>query len=201
MISLSDKEHVELANREYDNLKINSTVSVSKGKKKIGEVSQINNNLKTGEQSYVITKDYVPANAPLSEREKVKEVTVLYRGSTGVDQLLAFDSMKSLDVFQDWILNDAPAAAQVAGQKGTIAPPQFKSAASSLKETLKTYPNAKVYIYGHSLGSMNGQYAIADLSKQQLNRIESAYLYQGPNIYTTLTPEQKKSRGCVHGDE
>lgn len=55
---------------------------------------------------------------------------------------------------------------------------------------MRLYPNAQVYVYGHSLGSMNAQYAIADLDKKDINRISGGFFYQGPNIYSNLTPKQ-----------
>ena len=38
--------------------------------------------------------------------------------------------------------------------------PQLLSAARTLRETLKKYPNAKIDMYRHSLASMNVQYAV-----------------------------------------
>ncbi|MBB2955590.1 hypothetical protein FHX77_001014 [Bifidobacterium commune] len=54
------------------------------------------------------------------------------------------------------------------------------------------FPNARVDVYGHSLGSMAGQYALSDLSREQAKRINGAWLYEGPNIYSTLNATQKK---------
>ena len=54
---------------------------------------------------------------------------------------------------------------------------------------MEKYPNAKINIYGHSLGSMDAQYALANVT--DYSRIKSANIYNGPNIYSTLTEEQK----------
>ena len=53
------------------------------------------------------------------------------------------------------------------------------------------YPDSQVTVYGHSLGSMCAQYALANLDDHYVNRIQGGYLYQGPNIYGTLTEDQK----------
>ncbi|QWL82125.1 hypothetical protein SKZB199_0329 [Streptococcus sp. ZB199] len=37
-------------------------------------------------------------------------------------------------------------------ENGTFPPPQFKDAAAHLKEVIRKYPNAKIDLYGHSLG-------------------------------------------------
>jgi len=40
---------------------------------------------------------------------------------------------------------------------------QLKASARALKDIMEKYPNAKINIYGHSLGSMDAQYAMAVL--------------------------------------
>ena len=74
---------------------------------------------------------------------------------------------------------------------GTFPPPQFKDAAAHLKEVIRKYPNAKIDLYGHSLGSMNIQYALACLTEEEASHIGTVHLYNGPNAYSILTPEQK----------
>lgn len=75
--------------------------------------------------------------------------------------------------------------------RGTFPPPQFKDAAAHLKEVIRKYPNAKIDLYGHSLGSMNIQYALACLTEEEASHIGTVHLYNGPNAYPILTPEQK----------
>ncbi|PQF21687.1 hypothetical protein [Enterococcus mundtii] len=91
-IAISDEFQVELAKKQYDNLKLTNSTALNKDKMIIGYVSHINSKI-TGEQSFIIIDNYVPLSAPLSEGESVKEVTVLYRGSS-------FDS--SLDAELGW---------------------------------------------------------------------------------------------------
>ena len=55
--------------------------------------------------------------------------------------------------------------------RGTFPPPQFKDAAA--------------------LGSMNIQYALACLTEEEASHIGTVHLYNGPNAYSILTPEQK----------
>ena len=56
---------------------------------------------------------------------------------------------------------------------------------------IRKYPNAKIDLYGHSLGSMNIQYALACLTEEEASHIGTVHLYNGPNAYSILTPEQK----------
>lgn len=70
---------------------------------------------------------------------------------------------------KDWLSNDIPTAIQITNGGGSTVTPQLKTSAETLKQTMKLYPNAQIYVYGHSLGSMNAQYAIADLDKKTSN--------------------------------
>ncbi|MFC2736436.1 MAG: hypothetical protein ACFN3E_06635 [Parascardovia denticolens] len=53
-------------------------------------------------------------------------------------------------------------------------------------------------MYGHSLGSMDGQYAVSSLDESEAKRVKGAWLYEGPNIYSTL-PEKQKRRARSYG--
>ncbi|WP_165005930.1 MULTISPECIES: hypothetical protein [unclassified Enterococcus] len=66
---MNDKQKVELANKEYDNLKIKNKIDIDKGTLSIGYVSQVINK-PSGEQSFVITHTdhFVSPVAPLPER-------------------------------------------------------------------------------------------------------------------------------------
>ncbi|MGJ8730458.1 hypothetical protein ACRW9N_08310 [Listeria aquatica] len=206
---LTEKNRVQIAKQEYNkNMNVGKPVKIDGGRK-IGTLSQKIDNKATGEQTYIITNGgkKITANSPLSEREKVKEVTILYRGSSAPDEMGLGKPDINNDVAADWLQNDVPAAIMILAGKGA-ATPQLKSSAETLKKTLNTYPNAKGYIYAHSLGGMNGSYAIADLSKEQLKRIGGAYLYQCPNVYNLLNAEQKKiadaftasNKGFIYAD-
>ncbi|MDA9471182.1 hypothetical protein [Enterococcus sp. 5H] len=181
----NDKERKEIAELEYSDLTIEQELRTQSKDKTIGYVSQVNDKA-TGEQSFVVTDKYVSPTAPLSEREKVKEVTVLYRGSTGIDKTLE----QPVDVYRDWWVNDVDMAHKILTPNQGQSP-QLKSSASTLKEAMGLYPNAQISVYGHSLGSMNAQYALADISKDDIGRISGGYFYQGPNVYSTLNSGQQ----------
>ncbi|OLQ23788.1 hypothetical protein AJQ09_04855 [Listeria seeligeri] len=83
----TDQERVKLAEKEYHKLKSDEAVYISTingGIKTIGTVSQVNNK-PTGEQSFIITDKYKPPTVASTERIKVKELTILYKGSTASD--------------------------------------------------------------------------------------------------------------------
>ncbi len=190
----SGKERVEIAQNEYKNWKKGDTVTIKNDSKTIGYVSQTFNKI-SGEQSFVITDHYVSPNAPLTERETVKEVTVLYRGSTApsVDNLFDPKNPTFWDVRADWVMNDIPTALQILSNGGAATMPQLQSSADTLQKTMRTYPNALVSVYGHSLGAMDGQYAISDLPEEFHERVDGVYVYQGPNIYSILNKHQQKN--------
>ncbi|EHC6037377.1 TPA: DUF2974 domain-containing protein [Listeria monocytogenes] len=200
---ITDEDRVRLAKKEYDSLQIKKEViiSVSDEKEKtIGIVSQKINNKSTGEQSYIITDKYTPPTASISERNKVKELTILYKGSTapanGNFNVPKHPDYK--DVRKDWLSNDIPTAIQITNGGGSTVTPQLKTSAETLKQTMNLYPNAQIYVYGHSLGSMNAQYAIADLDKKDIKRISGGFFYQGPNIYSNLTPKQQDTVKAIN---
>ncbi|EEP9869205.1 DUF2974 domain-containing protein [Listeria monocytogenes] len=198
----TDQERVELAKKEYSKLELKQEVniSISNREKKIGIVSQTINNKAAGQQTYIITEKYTPPTASHIERSKVKEITVLYRGSTAptlASGLTPFHK-DSLDVWTDWGVNDIPTAIQITHGGGSTVTPQLKTSAETLKQTMKLYPNAQIYVYGHSLGSMNAQYAIADLDKKDIKRISGGFFYQGPNIYSNLTPKQQDTVKAIN---
>ncbi|WEV56435.1 hypothetical protein [Ligilactobacillus acidipiscis] len=212
--NLSEWLRVKFAELEYKDLAENEKVKV--GSQKYGYVAKVVNDPQTGEQAYIV----VP-NDPKSknyDRKKVKNVTVLYRGSTGANNFLK-KGKTGRDARQDWLLNDIPAAigiinnvsapnVQKFSQKTSAgfplssygialqvvdqATPQMRASAQTLHYALKHYPHAKVDVYGHSLGSMNGQYALARVPKKKAHRIRTAYLYEGPNVYSLLNPTEKK---------
>jgi hypothetical protein len=180
-MSFSDFQRVDIAENEYKNYKEGQDVYIDDGATKIGYVSKVVNNKNTGEQSYIITDIKLPENPTPDQLASVKNVTVLYRGSTA--------PFSGDDWMTDWVKNDVPIAKQIVTNDFTEPTPQLKSAAETLNKQMGLYPNAYFDIYGHSLGSMNGQYALAESKYPE--RIRSAYLYQGPNIYGLLTKEQK----------
>lgn len=188
-MAYSDETNVNLAKEEYENRNIGDSLRTNPGNEYVGILSDVNDNRSdNGEQIYTYTKtsgsnEVVSPDAPLSEREKVEEITILYRGSTAPGK-----GADNADAKRDWLDNDAPMAKKIIlGEKGATG--QLEASSDYLKEMMEKYPNAKINIYGHSLGSMDAQYALANVT--DYSRIKSANIYNGPNIYSTLTEEQK----------
>ena len=189
-MAYSDETNVNLAKEEYENRNIGDSLRTNPGNEYVGILSDANDNRSNkGEQIYTYTKtsgsnEVVSPDAPLSEREKVEEITILYRGSTAPTEIFSNGG----DVLRDWGANDIPMAGKIMlGEKGATG--QLEASSDYLKEMMDKYPNAKINIYAHSLGSMDAQYALANVT--DYSRIKSAHLYNGPNIYSTLTEEQK----------
>ena len=140
-MNYTDKENVIIAKREYDNNKIGFEADVNK--KYFGTLSDINDNRSNnGEQIYAIASDgsNVLPNAPLSERAKVKEITLLYRGSTNP---LESVTGKAGEVGRDWGLNNTVIGLKIGtGQRGVTG--QLEASADYLKEIMEKYPNAKI---------------------------------------------------------
>ena len=188
-MAYSDETNVNLAKEEYENRNIGNSLRTNPGNEYVGTLSDANDNRSNnGEQIYTYIKtsgsnEVVSPDAPLSEREKVEEITILYRGSTAPGK-----GADNADAKRDWLDNDAPMAKKIMlGEKGATG--QLEASSDYLKEMMEKYPNAKINIYGHSLGSMDAQYALANVT--DYSRIKSANIYNGPNIYSTLTEEQK----------
>ncbi|MDT2652414.1 Mbeg1-like protein [Enterococcus hirae] len=180
-MSMTDEERIKMISQSYMNLEVNKKISVNR--QTYGYVSKIIDNKKSGEKSFIITD----GNPKVQKPKEVKQITILYQGSIGINKILVNPG----DVWRDWGVNNLPTAVQVINAGGATAMPQLKTAAHTLQETMQMYPNAKVSVYGHSLGSMNGQYAISDLPTAFHDRLEGVYLYQGPNIYSILNPRQQ----------
>ena len=202
MAQYTDKENVEIAQQEYENHKVGYSLETSGSGKYVGTLSDANNNrTNNGEQIFTYTKtstgrEAVPPTASAEERAQVKEITIMYQGSASPSNI----ATNPVEFWRDWVNNDIPAAINVKRGEylGLTSGPtgQWEASAAYLKEMMEKYPNAKINIYGHSLGSMDAQYAIANV--KDYDRINSVNVYQGPNIYTTLTPEQKANVSALY---
>ena len=183
---VNDK-NLQIAMTEYDSeMDLDHVVKTQSGDQ-IGTVTQVyNNTTGAGEQVYAVVKN------PNEKADEVQEVTVLFRGSTGPDHILN----EAPDVWNDWAENDAVIAKRIMLQKDFSyqdkSTEQLKASARALKDIMEKYPNAKINVYGHSLGSMDAQYSMAALQADQVKRIQQAYIYNGPDIYRILNPEQRK---------
>ena len=178
--------HLQIAMTEYRDL-FKDGEAVTPNNDILGTVTQVyNNTTGAGEQVYAVVKNSD------EKAEDVQEVTVLFRGSTGPDHILN----EAPDVWNDWAENDAVIAKRIMLQKDLSyqdkSTEQLKASARALKDIMEKYPNAKINVYGHSLGSMDAQYSMAALEAAQIERIQQAYIYNGPDVYRILSPEQRK---------
>ena len=180
--------HLQIAMTEYQpNMKENKYEVNTQYNQNVGYVTQVyNNTTGAGEQVYAVVKN------PNEKADKVQEVTVLFRGSTGPDHILN----EAPDVWNDWAENDFVIGTHILKQNVPSdqdqSTEQLKASARALKDIMEKYPNAKINVYGHSLGSMDAQYSMAALQADQVKRIQQAYIYNGPDIYRILSPEQRK---------
>ena len=188
----TDKQRMQLAREEFNdmNYMVNRDVTIGEGNSKtcVGTVDSfvrgrtgVNGDRDSGLDALVV-KD-----------ERTKTVRILFQGSK--------DS-------NDWGKNNLPLLGELA--KGMASknapkdtsqiPPQLKESASFVKQVInnKEYAGYGIELYGQSLGSIDGQYALASLNKEQSARIKGAWLYEGPNIYWVL-PDSMRSRARSYG--
>ena len=196
-MAYSDETNMNIAKEEYKNRKPGYILK-TEDNEYVGTLSDVNDSSSdNGEQIYTYTKmngsnNIVSPDAPLSEREKVEEITILYRGSTNPTKIFFGEGM---DVLRDWGANDIPMAGKIIfGGKGATG--QLEASSDYLKEMMEKYPNAKVNIYAHSLGSMDAQYSLANVT--EYSRIKSAHLYNGPNVYPILSHDQKVNVSALY---
>ena len=182
---VNDK-NLQIAMTEYDSeMDLDHVVKTQRGDQ-LGTVTQVyNNTTGAGEQVYAVVENsdeeaedveenYAIVKNPKENAEDVEEVTVLFRGSTGPDHIFK----ETADVWNDWAENDFVIGTHILKQNVPSdqdqSTEQLKASARVLKDIMEKYPNAKINIYGHSLGSMDAQYAMADLEAAQIERIQQA---------------------------
>ena len=193
----SDKQNMLVAQKEYESDPYIGKVLNTHDIPYIATLSDINDNrTNNGEQIFTYTKtrhglDAVTPNASLSERQKIEEITILYQGSTSPLNSKA----KEGEVSRDWVDNDLEMAKRIlSGDKNATG--QLEASSEYLKEMMEKYPNAKVNIYTHSLGSMDAQFALANVT--DYSRINYVYLSNGPNIYPILSHDQRVNVSALY---
>ncbi|MHC3662680.1 Mbeg1-like protein [Streptococcus suis] len=164
----TEQERQRIAKEEYTDYVVGDPVKIFTNVKEELTIGTVRKVLKdaTGLDGYVV-------------EEPDGNVIVLFQGSKGPGKEGAA---------ADWLDNDLPMAHNIISNKSEVTP-QLQSASRSLNQVLKDYPNAQITVYGHSLGSMNAQYALATVS--DIDRIAGAYIYNGPNVYPALTAAEK----------
>lgn len=71
------------------------------------------------------------------------------------------------------------------------------TASSYLNRWLEEFPDGHFYIYGHSLGAINAEYALANCRFP--DQIAAAYLYEGTNIWRLLTHKERQLVAQLRG--
>ena len=177
----TEYERMLIAKKEYDeNLAVGKPVEIGDDGTTIGTVVDVIDQSDNGLHMTVV-------------KEPSGDVTVLFQGSKAPGEKGSW---------ADWVKNDIPMAASIlANQRlqnetfdqvnAPYAAQQLVAASRELNKLLDDdkYKGAKFNLYAHSLGSMDAQLSLANVSDP--SRIRSAYLYNGPNTYPNLSKEQK----------
>lgn len=167
----SDYERQKIANEEYSLYRENQELQIVNDEGEFETIGIVREKFHyiSGLDGYVV------------ENAETKEVIVLFQGS---------EQPFSLGGLIDWGLNDIPMAKNIFLQYQAVTP-QLLAASNKLNQILRDYPEAQISLYAHSLGGMDGQFALANVSDP--SRIKEAHIYQTPNIYMQLTPAQRKT--------
>ena len=179
-VGLTDKQRMFLSLRQYDVMTERQEVYLD-GEDIYGYVSEVNHK-KSGEDSYVITDIPMPENPTDEDFARVKNITILFQGST-------FDLSKLKETLVDWGLNNARMTFNHYAIN-TGPSEQLQTASDTMQAVLKKYPNAQIDVYGHSLGLMVGYGSLTDIKAEDVHRIRGVYLHNGPNPYKSFSKSQ-----------
>lgn len=166
--NLTDEQRVAVAKLEYQLLKPNQIVKI--GGQKFGKVLR-HVYTTDGFQMFVI------------ENQFQGEYTLLFKGSSG----LIKGTPETWT--NEWLSTNLPIGWSMIFQRGAI-PQQLRTATRELNLVLRQHPQAKFYLYGHSLGSINVQYALSRC--HHIGQIQRVDIYEGPNIYWLLNLNERK---------
>lgn len=167
---LTDRQRVHLAQLAYQQWQRGDSLYLDHGRNFIGKVEQIIHQVNDLYLIVVVNRHQ-------------QEVTVLFRGSTGI-----ISGGHDAWVNQ-WLKTNFPVGSAILTQQAAI-PDQLISASATLNRLMGEYRNAHFWVYGHSLGSINAQYALANCFFPR--QLAKSYLFEGPNIYWLLSPDQRK---------
>lgn len=165
---LTDQQRVELAGLEYQPLGVGDHVRLSNGKR-VGRVKRA-----------FYKQDGLRGTIIVNHHQDHKEITVLFRGSRHGDPTTWSN---------EWLATNLPIGRSIVEHRVGEIPSQLKSAASLLNQLMQQDLTAHYYIYGHSLGAINAQYALANCDYPAC--LSEAWLYEGPNVYWLLNDQQK----------
>lgn len=166
--TLTDWQRMKLAQLEYYDWKVDDEVVLPDGTV-IGQVVKI-----------IATADGFRATVIQSTDT---EIAVLFRGSSGVRK------GDPTTWTNEWLRVNLPIGDAIIHQVPTV-PDEMWTAVQSFNQLLASNPHTNFYIYGHSLGSINAQFALANCRYPQ--QIQHADLYEGPNIYWLLSEQQRR---------
>lgn len=167
---LSDWQRVQLAQLGYHDWRVNDDVLLPDGLL-IGSVIKVFNTA-DGFRATVIRS--------LDQRE----ITVLFRGSSGVRK------GDPTTWTNEWLRVNLPVGNAIINQVPTV-PAESWTASHKFNQLLEQAPQATFYLYGHSLGSINAQFALANCLYPE--QIGHACLYEGPNLYWLLSGKQRQT--------
>lgn len=163
---LTDRERVELTKKSYEHLQLGDNITI--GPYDIGTVCRVEH-AKDGMSAFVISSP--------------SEITILFKGSYGIKK-------GTPQTWRDeWFKTNIPILRAMLSQERRI-PSQLKTASTFLNHVINQFRGSRFYIYGHSLGSINAQFALANCSHPEA--IAAAYLYEGTNIWLLLTPKERR---------
>lgn len=167
---LTDRQRIQLTELAYHQWRVGQSIYLDYGRNFIGKVGKIIHQVNDLYLTVVVN-------------HLEQEVTVLFRGSTGI-----ISGGHDAWVNQ-WLKTNFPVGSAILTRQ-TAIPNQLLSASATLNRLMRAYPNARFWLYGHSLGSINAQYALANCFFP--NQLANSYLFEGPNIYWLLSPDQRK---------
>lgn len=162
---LTDRQRIELTKKSYEELKLGQKVEIDHH-----FIGIVTNSVyeEDGLRAFVIAN--------------TREITILFKGSYGI-------AKGNPTTWRDeWLRTNLPILVALLANERKI-PSQLKSAAHLLHQTIHEYKGEHFYVYGHSLGAINAQYALANC--RHPDRIAGAYLYEGTNIWLLLDQRQR----------
>lgn len=168
-LALTDWQRVQLAQLEYHDWHLGEDVLLPDGQL-IGEVIKV---IWTGDGF----------RATVIRSATATQIIVLFRGSSGVRK------GDPTTWTNEWLRVNLPIGNAIINQVPEV-PQELWTASREFNQLLTAYPQMSFSLYGHSLGSINAQFALANC--QKLAQIANAYLYEGPNLYWLLNEKQRQ---------
>mgnify|MGYP005760728131 CR=1 FL=1 len=172
---LSDRERMAFAQLEYEPLSVGQPVRL--GGRDFGRVL-----------GHVAAPDGFTLFV-IGRPAPSRELVLLFKGSTGLRK------GNPTTWSNEWLATNLPLLGAILRRQRHI-PSQLRPARRVVNRLLAAYPTRKFYLYGHSLGAINAQYAVATC--RQPGRVKHAWLYEGTNLYPLLTPRQRHQARKYH---